>query len=327
MTSAPNRDADVPMNNSLLGSDYELDHVIFITADLAEASRDFRETLGFATEADSQFPSGVKNESMSFVTRQYLELIAVYDRTTGHPDVAEIEAFLSKGEGAAAFGIRVPSIEATARRLTERGVPFDGPTDKSTTYPGIEEVPPVLWRGVVLKTGRKFVDESMFFTEYVEGAYQGFRSRHPELPDPDASPPHPNTALGGLSVWHASSDVRGTAAAYEAIGFPRVRTVRMDRVEAEGVEFRIGTGRLLVLGSTSSTGPVARFLKGRDADDGLMGVGVGVRSLKSALGAMKRDLASRLEPEDGLFGRSVLVPPEFAHGVWLELVEHRPLGA
>jgi catechol 2,3-dioxygenase-like lactoylglutathione lyase family enzyme len=312
----------------LIGEGHGLDHVIIIVENLARASQDFREKLGFTLEAGSRFPSGVENRIIGLVEHEYVELIALYNRQSGHADVAEIERFLSKGEGAGGAGIRVSSAEETAAHLRQNGFQVEGPKAGSTTYPGIEEVPPVLWRFVQLKTGKQFLDDPFFFVEYVEGAYRDFQSRHPELPAPGSRPNHPNSALGGLHAWLATTDLEETATAYEAIGFPRIRGVKFDGLMADAVELRVGAGSFVILGSASSGGPVEEFLKRRSASYGLMGLSLGVRSLETALEGMHPGVASRVEPGVGLFGKGILVPPDSAHGVWLELFEpHRPGGA
>jgi catechol 2,3-dioxygenase-like lactoylglutathione lyase family enzyme len=311
----------------LIGKGHGLDHFIIVVENLARASQDFREKLGFTLEPGSRFPSGVENTIIGLDEHEYLELIALYNRQSGHSDVAEIERFLSKGEGAGGVGIRVSSAEDTAVHLRQNGFQVEGPMSGSTTYPGIDEIPPVLWRFVKLKTGKEFIDDPFFFVEYVEGAYRDFQSRHPELPAPGFRSKHPNSALGGLHAWLATADLEETAAAYEAIGFPRSREVKFDGLMADAVELRVGAGSFVILGSASSRGPVEEFLKRRDTSYGLMGVSLGVRSLETALGAMQRDVASRLGPALGLFGKGILVPPDSAHGVWLELFEsHRHNG-
>jgi catechol 2,3-dioxygenase-like lactoylglutathione lyase family enzyme len=306
----------------LIGTGHGLDHILIVVRNLKAASQDFREKLGFVVKPDSQFPSGLENEIIDLHDREYLELLALYNRETGHPDVAEIENFLSKGEGVAGFGIRVSSAEATASYLKAKGFHVKGPNSGTTTYPGIEEKPPPLWRHLQLDSGQKFIDDVLFFSEYLEAAYREFRTRHPQLYDPDAPPPdHRNSALRGLHPWLATARPEEVAAAYEAVGFPILRRAKAGPLKGTAVEVRIGLNSLVIVGSEGPSGPIHDFLRQRDSSYGLIGISLGVRSIASALGAMPPDVAAALAPTEGLFGTSVWVPPHVAHGVWLELFE------
>lgn len=72
--------------------------------------------------------------------------------------------------------------------------------------------------------------------------------------------------------------------------------------------------RIARSGSTPP-GPGGEFE--RRAAEPLLGSGQGIDHFI----VETQDFAVRLEPDEGLFGKSVLVPPEFAHGIWLELFE------
>ncbi len=306
----------------LLGTGHGLDHILVVTKDLAAASHDYRERLGFTLVPGSRFSSGVENEAISLHEREYLELLAIYNRETGHPDISEIEQFLSKGEGLIGFGIRVSSAEETASYLRRGGFEAKGPSPGTTSYPGIEEAPPVLWKYVQVKTGQKYIDDVIFFVEYVEGAYAAFRSRHPELPDPDAAPPtHRNSAFGGLHPWLAVAELQQASATYEKVGFPRIRRVKFERLKGDAVEVRVGQNSLLIVGHEAAGGPIEDFLRERESPFGLMGMSLGVRSVAKAIAAIQPHVAAGLEPYVGLFGKSIVIPPESAHGAWLELFE------
>ncbi len=309
----------------LIGTGHGLDHILLVVRNLAAASEDFREKLGFTLEGGSRFPSGVENKTISFHEREYLELLAIYNRQSGHHDIAEFEQFLARGEGLIGFGIRVSSAEETASYLRRQGFEAKGPSPGTTTYPGIEEAPPVLWKYVQVKTGQKYVDDVLFFVEYVQGAYREFRSRHPELPDHDAAPPvHQNSAFGGLHPWLAVAGLQEAVATFEKVGFPRMRHGKFDQLKGNAVEVRVGENSLVIVGSDVAGGPIHDFLQQRESPYGLMGMSVGVRSLAKALAAIQPHIAVGLEPQENLFGRGVVIPPESAHGVWLELFEASP---
>ncbi len=321
----PRTEVESDPNDLLIGTGHGLDHILIVVKDLARASQDFEERLGFVIERGSRFASGVENKAISLHEHEYLELISIYDRRTGHPDIAEIEQFLSQGEGIIGFGIRTSSAERTASHLRQEGFQVEGPKPGTTTYPGIDEAPPTLWKYVQVRTGQKCVDDVIFFVEYVEGAYRGFRSRHPELPDTDAPPPaHPNSAFASLHPWLASTQPEEAASAYEKVGFPVLRRAKFDSLKGDAVEVRIGRNSLVIVGSATSGGPIEGFLRQRETPYGLIGLSLGVQSLARALASVQYQLGAELEPKEGLFGRSVVVPPEFARGIWLELFEPTP---
>lgn len=317
------RTASAPVD-PLIGTGHGLDHVLIFVKNLTEAAQAFRDQLGFVTRPGSRFPSGLENEVIRLHEREYVEVLGLYNRGTGHPDVKEAEDFLRKGEGAVGFGIRVSSAEATAAFLKERGFRVKGPFPLTTTYPDIPESPPPFWSSLQVETGKKFIDEMLFFSEYLEGAYRAFQALHPQLHAPGAPPPkHRNSAVGSLHPWLAVAHLEEVAAAYEAVGFPRRRRVTVGFPKGEAVEVGIGRNSLVIVGSEDASGPVSEFLRQRESSYGLIGISLGVQSVTTALGAMPPVVAAGLEPAEGLFGRGVWVPPQVAHGVWLELFEPR----
>ncbi len=326
MTSGPETETGSGPVGPLLGTGHGIDHVQIAVSDLAGATQDFEKRLGFTVDMrSSRFPSGLENRIIDLHEREYLELLAIYNPQTGHADIREMEQSLERGGGLIGFGVRVSSAEATASHLRKEGFQVQGPIAGTPTYPGIEETPPVLWRRVQLKTGRKFIDDVIFFSEYVAGAYTEFQSRHPELPSARGDPPnHRNSAIGRLHPWLAVASLEEASAIYERVGFPRVRRTRFGLLNGNAVELGIGHNSLVLVESVAEPSPVQDFLSRRDSSYGLMGLSLGVQSLGTALGAMPPGIAARLGSGEGLFGKSVVVPPEHAHGLWLELFETQP---
>ena len=89
---------------------------------------------------------------------------------------------------------------------------------------------------------------------------------------------------------------------------------------ASGREVGAGQGRLLLLQSSDENGALAKFLA--DHDDGsIIGVSIEVSDLNKARSLIESHSGQKLEPYDGFYGRSILIPPDLTHGVWMELYQ------
>jgi hypothetical protein len=65
---------------------------------------------------------------------------------------------------------------------------------------------------------------------------------------------------------------------------------------------------------------LAKFLS--DHHDGeIIGVSVEVSDVEKARSLIESRSGQKLEPYDGFYGRSILIPPELTHGVWMELFQ------
>jgi hypothetical protein len=63
------------------------------------------------------------------------------------------------------------------------------------------------------------------------------------------------------------------------------------------------------------------FLRKRYSSYGVFGVTLWVEDIETAFGAVPYDVAARVAPDDGLFGTGARVPPDIAHGFWLEVFD------
>jgi len=119
---------------------------------------------------------------------------------------------------------------------------------------------------------------------------------------------HPNTAESLVSVWLAG-DLAAERRLLSAVGATFVaRTVHVpDAVEATVA--RLPEGEIVLL-------PASRQLTGNRP---IVGAGLRVRNLDAARRALARaGIAARETPAAS---RTLVVPPEAAHGLWLELRE------
>jgi hypothetical protein len=101
------------------------------------------------------------------------------------------------------------------------------------------------------------------------------------------------------------------AKAGEVFSFPTLKA------KARRVVFPRGDALLLEPAAFDS--PVNVFLVTRG--ENLIGISIEVGDLSTARRVLERGLGRVLEPYQGIDGRSVLVPAEQAHGVYLEWVQ------
>jgi len=65
---------------------------------------------------------------------------------------------------------------------------------------------------------------------------------------------------------------------------------------------------------------LANFLS--DHHDGeIIGVSIEVTDLDKAISWVEAHSGRKLEPYDGFYGRSILIPPDLTHGVWMEFLQ------
>ena len=108
---------------------------------------------------------------------------------------------------------------------------------------------------------------------------------------------------------------------YEALGFPRAREYAMDRLRCRVVELALGRGSLRLMQSTGHDGPLDKLLTLHASQLEVPGVSLEVPSVDKVLGAIPSDLAATLESSEGPWGHRVMIPPDLAHGLWVELLE------
>src|SRR5579863_876290 len=193
---------------SAVGSGHGIEHLLILVNDLTVASRDFREKLGFVVSSGLKRPGGWENASAHLLD-EYLELVAIYDRESESRLIAEMERFLTNGEGAAEIGVRVSSAADTLAFLRSKGLHAEGPIERRSPFTGPDGTAPVVYRNVQMETGSPALDDVLFFTEPDLAAFAEVRRVHPDSPGyPWTLPSHPNSAIGNMHPWLAVSDLR-----------------------------------------------------------------------------------------------------------------------
>ncbi len=299
----------------LLGTGRGVDHFIVAVRDLRQASADYGK-LGFEVTPGGKHPGGTQNDVARFGKHQYLELLSVYDESAqGGREIAE---FLSRGDGAAGAGLETSSADQTTAHLRGRGLEVGGPRGGTITYEGIEETPPVLWRFVEWGPSVPYLSDFVFFLEYDRKAHAAFVRKYPDLGGRSKPPHHPNGARGFNSFWLAVDSLESAARSYASAGFPVGPEMAIPPLRSTGREVEAGEGSILLLQSDGGDGPVPEVLRLRKAPAALMGVSIQVDHLDSARAVLPAEVPRRAGGTGGERG-SILIPPEFAHGVWIEL--------
>ena len=131
---------------------------------------------------------------------------------------------------------------------------------------------------------------------------------------------HPNTARRLYSVWFAVRDLEASLKNIQNAGFEPGETREAKFLGAKGREVKAGNGYMLLLQSIDKNGVLAKYLS--DHHDGeIIGVSVEVSDVEKARSLIESRSGQKLDPYEGFYGRSIMVPPDLTHGVWLELFQ------
>lgn len=307
----------------VLGSGQGIDHVGVAVRNLKATEEIYRDRLGFTIGDEGKHPGGTANASIDFNNHQYLELITVYDRklVTG-PPAEMIASFLDKHEGAVFLGLQATAIDQTAAYLRARGFDVVGPIEGTWTPDGVKEAVPPGWKSVAFKTppvpgGR------IFFIEYInEDYFKKLEEKYPNLREDPAKKIHVNGALALRAVWMTVKDLDEATKAYEAVGLTRGARMPLPAIGATAQEIRAGSnGTILLVSPALPGGATEKFLA--DRGESLMGVSIEVQELAKTRLVLKTRLQQDLPEYSGPYGKSLLVPGEFATGAWIEFFEKR----
>jgi catechol 2,3-dioxygenase-like lactoylglutathione lyase family enzyme len=300
---------------AILGNGQGVDHIGIVVRDLETAKKTYR-NLGFTVFAGGieQLPAASPEwrNSPIYLEIGILELLTALDRTKTFGGM--LAKFVEKHEGALFLGLEVSPVDEAAKFLRSRGYNVQGPkpgsmnddpeqTDKSPSWGS--------WRLAGFETGpipaahlpSKSTD-AIFFVQY----------------DPSVITIHANTAKKLSSVWMAVKDLQASLREYKSMGLPNSRKLAVPQLGAQGQEIEAGQGTILLLQPEKLDGKVASFLAERGAE-GIMGVSLEVASLKTARSLLEANTKRQFAPYPGPFGKSILIPPEFTHGVWIEFFQ------
>lgn len=298
----------------LIGTGQGVDHVGIAVRDLKKTRDDYEQALGFKFMEIPPQPGGFVPHIIYFENTSYLELQPIgalpfiakmFDYADGYMDFAE------KYEGAVFLGMAISSAKDAADYLKARNF---------QAYLNVEEAPGFYDLVEISHepSGEKHAFPlAIFFVEYAFDPERPARlaaRREQGLMD------HPNTARRLYSVWFAVRDLEASLRSLQEAGLEPGETREARFLEAKGREVKAGDGCLLLLQSIDKKGVVNKFLSDRH-DGEIIGVSVEVSDVEKARSLIESRSGQKLEPYDGFYGRSILIPPELTHGVWLELFQ------
>lgn len=301
--------------SSLLGGERGMDHVGIAVRDLEGARATFQNKLGFGGGQPGTLPNGLRNVNLYFGDTTYLELLTVTDERK-NPWVA---GFLQRHEKGAMFLVLcVFSYRETRAFLAGRGLSVGDPLPGRIEAAGLDKSGRPMWHTFFFKPS-PLPGDPLYFIAYDRGirSFILHKIKKPEVRRRAFS--HPNTALGLKAAWVAVRDLVAAEGAYRSIGLPAGRRFELPALDATGLEVPAGEGAILLLQPRRRKSPLARFVSRRG--EGIVGVSVEVERLETARALLAEKAGLKLSPDDGLFGRRVIVPAEAAHDVNVELFQ------
>ncbi|HTQ78415.1 MAG TPA: VOC family protein [Thermoanaerobaculia bacterium] len=299
-----------------LGTGRGIDHVGLLARleNFDAVSNIFSEKLGFSLTPALLSPIGAENRILWFRNLSYLEIDTVTD---DNPFTQPFVDFLAHHEGAKFYGTEVLDASAAASFLTGAGYPNSGlipapPLTLVSTGQTVGATP--LWQEIIL-TSKVAPDNSNFFVDYDEDQVQQMFTDFPVL----APKPHPNTAERIHALWLVVADLDAATDFYEGLGF-RVgsRHHRIPYLGARATEVRLHHSRLLLL-QPDGPGLAADFVA--DRGEGILGVSLKVRDLRTAHHLIQHNTGLSLDTFHFDGRNRFLVPASYTHGTLLEMVE------
>lgn len=290
-----------------------IDHFMWAVRDLGRARAFFHDSLGFDFASPRNDLGELATLWIWFEDDTFLEPF----EPVGDSAFANlVRRFLEKHEGAMWVGLNAEPLDALARVLRSGGYTTDGPVDgiPVRSINGVSGLPPSAWRTLDVSG---FPGNYLFFWHFTPG-WDQLRTRVPEF-EPTRVRSHRNTARRLRTSWLAVWSVDVTARAFERMGAKAGEVFSFPILRAKARRVAFPRGDALLLEPAALDSPVNVFLVSRG--ENLMGISIEVRDLSIARRVLERGLGRPLEPYRGIDGRSLLVPPEQGHGVYLEWVQ------
>lgn len=301
---------------TLFGGELGLDHVGVGVRDLDVAKRVYTETLGFGAPMDGTLANGLKNVTLYFADNGYLELIT----STDPEKAAWLSSFLQKTEGANFLLLSTWDLEETRAFLKARGAELTESAGGRVEAKGVKPGTDPLWHTAFFKPPQILPGGRVGFIGYRRDKREYALSQVVKTLKVKRGP-HPNSARLMKSAWMVVKDLEAARKAYQDVGFEPLRAFEDPRLKAKGVELAAGAGQgtILLLQPSDPKGPAAAFLDRRG--ESLCGVSIEVMSLEKAKAHLQPKTGRTFEEYPGLYGKSLLLPPELTFDLWMELFQ------
>jgi len=288
---------------------------------------DYRK-LGFRVPSKADvypLPSGLAVAEILFQDGPVLEFRAVHNRRNAVRQRPRAVEFLKRHEGALHLVLHVPSATAKVVSLRRHGYRVSDPQPAPFLLRGKVPFWYLVFDGFFDLADRASRGEEGSPTRVVAfsevSPFMKRRSRQQRSSRQFRLwLQHDNTARAIRCVWIAVRDLESATRGYVSIGLLRGRRRKVRRLGAVGMEVNGRAGRILFLQPSDERGVVASFVKGRG--EGVMGLSIEVRNLLAARRVIE-GTGQRIVPYPGAYGRSLLVPSDLAHGVWIEMFQRR----
>ena len=262
---------------------WRLDHANVVVRNLAAARSDY-ERLGFTFKLGRLHDNSIVNAHVKFPDGTELELITAFERRDAL--AGRYLDLLSRGEGGAFFAMRADSVAAVLAALRRYDTTLRA--DTAGAYISIDDPPG--WNLPELFVMR-------YLTPPVDSA------RHYT---------HANGAFALRAVWLAlDSNDRADLSAFALRPAP-AETAPLGREGARVARFTGGSALYTMPRAARDSG-VTRIL----------GVTIAVRDAASASQLLQERMRQPFVVRESSRGRAVLIPPELARGIWIELLESR----
>ena len=308
----------------LLGHGRGVDHVGIGVRDLEKAKRDYEEVLGF--KCTENLPSvGDRALIRSIIFFEDETLLEFLSPSPGAPASGdEFREWVEKHEGGMSLALRVSSAQHAAAYLEAHN--FEA---KVTGWPRATagDVNPAQVQYYSVTTPDAPSGNRQVFMMWIwlfEPLSSPERAAKRAARREQGLMVHPNAARRLHSVWFAVRDVDAGLRNLHDAGFESGEPREAKFLGAGGREVKAGTGTMILLQSADDNGALSEFLS--DHDDGsIIAVSIEVTDLNKARSWIEAHSRRKLEPYDGFYGRSIMIPPDMTHGVWLELFQRGDL--
>lgn len=289
----------------LLAGGHGVDHVTILTNDVTAAAQQYANQLGFTVGPLTAHSFGFTGAHISFADGTFLELYGVHDPVK----IAEVgQGFASDApEGVTWVTLHSGSTTETADLLKQRGISAWGPfTLPDNALPGE-------WTHRLAGPEQPaFPGGRLYFVEYNEESRA--KRRAEDAANVRARETHRNGALGLRSIWVSVRDLTVAAAKYEAAGLRPGPERRMAVLDTKAREITTPGGTILLV-------QISPDRHSDGAEDSFAGITIKTESIERIRTLLQQSQALELRPYQGLYGRSILLPPTVTRGVSIEFVE------